>query len=143
MGAANFSQTAVSVTFGRVMGLLQAAINSSTNSPNQQQILHSSSHYIPPSITDNKKIINNNTNNNNINNNTNMNMNEKEEDEDERERKYNGKCPGEWFVCDNPRYETRIFCIQGTDSLDAWHTNLKFDPVQFEEESLGVLVKKH
>jgi len=51
-----------------------------------------------------------------------------------------GKCPTEWFVCDDPKKETRIICIQGTDSFESWQTNLAFDPVPFEDPSLEARV---
>ena len=35
---------------------------------------------------------------------------------------------------------TRYFIIQGSDTLDHWKVNLTFDPVVFEEPSLGVKV---
>eukprot|EP00210_Caulerpa_lentillifera_P006204 g5928.t1 len=53
-----------------------------------------------------------------------------------------GKCPTEWFVCDDAKKETRIFCIQGTDNFESWKTNLQFDPVSFESEELGVRVHR-
>lgn len=51
------------------------------------------------------------------------------------------KCPTEWFVCDDTKKETRIFCIQGTDNFESWQTNLRFEPVPFEDDALGVRVR--
>ena len=48
--------------------------------------------------------------------------------------------PTEWFVADDPMSRTRYFIIQGSDTLDHWKVNLTFDPVVFEEPSLGVKV---
>ncbi|GMH44269.1 hypothetical protein BSKO_12203 [Bryopsis sp. KO-2023] len=65
----------------------------------------------------------------------NANPNQNEEDK-------TGKCPTEWFVCDHADSNTRIFCIQGSDNFESWQTNLSFDPVVFEDESLGVRVHR-
>ncbi|PNW85580.1 hypothetical protein CHLRE_03g193500v5 [Chlamydomonas reinhardtii] len=51
-------------------------------------------------------------------------------------------CPSEWFVVDDPASATRIFVIQGSDTLDHWKLNLTFDPVVFEEPALGVKVHR-
>lgn len=51
-------------------------------------------------------------------------------------------CPSEWFVCDDPQEELRIFAIQGSDSLDHWKLNLTCDPVVFEDPSMGVTVHR-
>ncbi|EFJ41746.1 hypothetical protein VOLCADRAFT_98293 [Volvox carteri f. nagariensis] len=51
-------------------------------------------------------------------------------------------CPSEWFVVDEPATNTRIFVIQGSDTLDHWKLNLTFDPVTFEDPSLGVKVHR-
>lgn len=48
--------------------------------------------------------------------------------------------PTEWFVADDPMSRTRYFIIQGSDTLDHWKVNLTFDPVIFEDPSLGVKV---
>lgn len=48
--------------------------------------------------------------------------------------------PTEWYVADDPVSHTRYFVIQGSDSLDHWKVNLTFDPVVFEDPSLGVKV---
>eukprot|EP00198_Chlamydomonas_reinhardtii_P003769 XP_001693105.1 triacylglycerol lipase-like protein [Chlamydomonas reinhardtii] len=48
----------------------------------------------------------------------------------------------EWFVVDDPASATRIFVIQGSDTLDHWKLNLTFDPVVFEEPALGVKVHR-
>ena len=48
--------------------------------------------------------------------------------------------PTEWFVADDPMSRTRYFIIQGSDTLDHWKVNLTFDPVVFEDPSLGVKV---
>ena len=49
--------------------------------------------------------------------------------------------PTEWFVADDPMSRTRYFIIQGSDTLDHWKVNLTFDPVVFEDPSLGVKVR--
>lgn len=49
--------------------------------------------------------------------------------------------PTEWYVADDPKSRTRYFIIQGSDSLDHWKVNLTFDPVVFEDPSLGVKVR--
>jgi len=41
-------------------------------------------------------------------------------------------------VADDPATTTRFFVIQGSDNLDHWRVNLTFDPVAFEDASLGV-----
>jgi hypothetical protein len=46
--------------------------------------------------------------------------------------------PTEWYVADDPATTTRFFVIQGSDNLDHWRVNLTFDPVAFEDASLGV-----
>ena len=48
--------------------------------------------------------------------------------------------PTEWYVADDSMSRTRYFIIQGSDTLDHWKVNLTFDPVVFEEPSLGVKV---
>ena len=48
--------------------------------------------------------------------------------------------PTEWYVADDPMSHTRYFIIQGSDTLDHWKVNLTFDPVVFEDASLGVKV---
>lgn len=48
--------------------------------------------------------------------------------------------PTEWYVADDARTNTRYFVIQGSDALDHWIVNLTFDPVIFEDPSLGVKV---
>ena len=53
------------------------------------------------------------------------------------------ECPSEWFVCDDPVRNLRIFVIQGSDSIDHWKLNLTFDPVTFEDPELGVTVSQH
>ncbi|KAJ7267046.1 hypothetical protein O6H91_Y401500 [Diphasiastrum complanatum] len=51
-------------------------------------------------------------------------------------------CPCEWFCCDDKATRTRYFVIQGSESFASWQTNLTFDPVQFEDASLGALVHR-
>ncbi|GBF97105.1 triacylglycerol lipase [Raphidocelis subcapitata] len=51
-------------------------------------------------------------------------------------------CPSEWFVADDGVTHTRLFVIQGSDSLDHWRTNLAFEPVVFEDPSLGIRVHR-
>lgn len=46
--------------------------------------------------------------------------------------------PTEWYVADDATTATRFFVIQGSDNLDHWRVNLTFDPVAFEDPSLGV-----
>ncbi|MCO5608624.1 hypothetical protein L7F22_062837 [Adiantum nelumboides] len=41
-------------------------------------------------------------------------------------------CPCEWFVCDEQNTHTRLFVIQGSESLASWQANLFFEPTQFE-----------
>lgn len=48
--------------------------------------------------------------------------------------------PTQWFVCDDPVSHTRYFVIQGSETIDHWRVNLSFDPVVFEDKSLGVKV---
>ena len=43
-----------------------------------------------------------------------------------------------WFVADDPRAKTRFFVIQGSNNIDHWKINLQFDPVTFEDPSLGL-----
>jgi hypothetical protein len=50
-------------------------------------------------------------------------------------------CPSEWFVCDDAATDTRMFVIQGSDTIDHWKLNLSFDPVPFEEPELGIKVR--
>ncbi|GLI69207.1 hypothetical protein VaNZ11_013780, partial [Volvox africanus] len=51
-------------------------------------------------------------------------------------------CPSEWFVVDDVTNQTRIFVIQGSDTLDHWKLNLTFDPVPFEDPALGIKVHR-
>jgi len=51
-------------------------------------------------------------------------------------------CPSHWFVCDEAATHTRIFVIQGSDTIDHWKLNLTFDPVTFEDPALGVTVHR-
>lgn len=46
-----------------------------------------------------------------------------------------------WFVSDDPRAHTRFFAIQGSNNIDHWRINLQFDPVTFEDPSLGLKVQ--
>ncbi|XP_073150324.1 phospholipase A1 PLIP2, chloroplastic-like [Henckelia pumila] len=48
--------------------------------------------------------------------------------------------PCEWFVCDDDKSATRLFVIQGSESMASWRANLLFEPVQFE--GLDVLVHR-
>lgn len=41
-------------------------------------------------------------------------------------------CPCEWFACDEQNTHTRMFVIQGSESLASWQANLFFEPTQFE-----------
>ncbi|KAL5700297.1 hypothetical protein ACHQM5_025757 [Ranunculus cassubicifolius] len=40
--------------------------------------------------------------------------------------------PCDWFICDDDQNGTRIFVIQGSETLASWQANLLFEPVQFE-----------
>eukprot|EP00250_Pteridium_aquilinum_P020562 c24860_g1_i1 orf=683-3415(+) len=40
--------------------------------------------------------------------------------------------PCEWFVCDELNTYTRMFVIQGSESLASWQANLFFEPTKFE-----------
>ncbi|XP_075483754.1 phospholipase A1 PLIP2, chloroplastic-like isoform X1 [Primulina tabacum] len=48
--------------------------------------------------------------------------------------------PCEWFVCDDDRSATRLFVIQGSESMASWQANLLFEPIHFE--GLDVLVHR-
>lgn len=48
--------------------------------------------------------------------------------------------PCDWFICDDEKTTTRIFVIQGSESLASWQANFLFEPVQFE--GLDVLVHR-
>lgn len=48
--------------------------------------------------------------------------------------------PCEWFIGDDDQSGTRLFVIQGSESLASWQANLLFEPIQFEE--LDVLVHR-
>ena len=50
--------------------------------------------------------------------------------------------PSAWIVADEPSSSTRFFVIQGSDNLDHWRINLSFDPIVFEDPSLGVTVHR-
>ena len=45
-----------------------------------------------------------------------------------------------WFVADDVQAHTRFFAIQGSNNMDHWRINLQFDPVCFEDPSLGLKV---
>lgn len=49
-------------------------------------------------------------------------------------------CPCEWYICDDDSSHTRIFVIQGSESLASWQANLLFEPTKFE--GLDVLVHR-
>mmetsp|Transcript_37569 Transcript_37569/g.111035 ORF Transcript_37569/g.111035 Transcript_37569/m.111035 type:complete len:778 (-) Transcript_37569:90-2423(-) len=51
-------------------------------------------------------------------------------------------CPSEWFILDKDADHVRTFVVQGSDSIDHWRLNLTFDPVTFEDDSLGVTVHR-
>ena len=112
--AASVSHSAVTDTMARVMGLLQVALRPMQTLPSQK----------PATIEGQKTMGNGGGSGDGAAVTVEM-MN---------------KCPTEWFVCDNKKEDTRIFCIQGTHNLDSWQTNLTFDPVPFEDEALGVRV---
>ncbi|KAL7172043.1 hypothetical protein ACSBR2_031690 [Camellia fascicularis] len=48
--------------------------------------------------------------------------------------------PCEWFICDDDLSRTRLFVIQGSESLASWQANLLFEPIQFE--GLDVIVHR-
>ncbi|KAG1664312.1 hypothetical protein FOA52_005710 [Chlamydomonas sp. UWO 241] len=50
--------------------------------------------------------------------------------------------PAAWFVADDPVDEIRYFILQGSTSLQHWTINLSFEPVVFEDASLGVRVHR-
>jgi hypothetical protein len=50
--------------------------------------------------------------------------------------------PTEWYVADDEEHHLRYFVIQGSDNMDHWKVNLTFDPVEFEDSSLGVKVHR-
>ena len=50
--------------------------------------------------------------------------------------------PTEWYVADDEEKHLRYFVIQGSDNMDHWKVNLTFDPVAFEDPSLGVKVHR-
>ncbi|KAL4542680.1 hypothetical protein Ndes2526B_g04631 [Nannochloris sp. 'desiccata'] len=50
--------------------------------------------------------------------------------------------PTEWYVADDEEKHMRYFVIQGSDNMDHWKVNLTFDPVAFEDSSLGVKVHR-
>lgn len=50
--------------------------------------------------------------------------------------------PTEWFVADDKSTATRYFVIMGSDTIDHWRTNVTFDPVMFEDPSLGAMVHR-
>ena len=51
-------------------------------------------------------------------------------------------CPCEWYVADDERTATRVFVIQGSDSVASWRSNLAFDPVVFEADALHAKVHR-
>lgn len=50
--------------------------------------------------------------------------------------------PTEWYVADDEDTHLRYFVIQGSDNMDHWKVNLTFDPVAFEDPSIGVKVHR-
>lgn len=57
-----------------------------------------------------------------------------------KDRRSSHSCPCEWFVCDDNSSQTRIFVIQGSESLASWQANLSFEPMKFE--GLDILVHR-
>ena len=53
-----------------------------------------------------------------------------------------GGCPCEWFIADDVSGGTRLFVIQGSDSVASWRSNLSFDPVPFEDAALETSVHR-
>ncbi|BBM97674.1 hypothetical protein MPTK1_1g07460 [Marchantia polymorpha subsp. ruderalis] len=51
-------------------------------------------------------------------------------------------CPCEWFAVDEKSGPTRIFSIQGSESFASWQANLLFEPIEFENSGLGVMVHR-
>ena len=41
-------------------------------------------------------------------------------------------------MADDEKAHTRFFAIQGSNNFDHWRINLTFDPVTFEDPSLGL-----
>jgi len=50
--------------------------------------------------------------------------------------------PVEWYVADDPVSQTRYVVVQGTDNLESWITNLTFEPVEFEDPRIGVIIHR-
>jgi hypothetical protein len=50
--------------------------------------------------------------------------------------------PTEWYVADDATQRIRYFVIQGSDNMDHWRVNLTFDPVPFEDPTLGIKVHR-
>lgn len=50
--------------------------------------------------------------------------------------------PAAWFIADDPETHVRYIVIQGSVSIDHWAINFRFEPVIFEDPSLGVRVHR-
>ena len=50
--------------------------------------------------------------------------------------------PAAWFVADDPETHVRYIVIQGSVNMDHWAINFRFEPVIFEDPSLGVRVHR-
>lgn len=50
--------------------------------------------------------------------------------------------PTEWYIADDEEENVRYFVLQGSDNIDHWRVNLTFDPVPFEDPSLGIKVHR-
>jgi len=52
------------------------------------------------------------------------------------------KSPSEWLVADDTTTKTRYIAIQGSCTMEHWQINFTFDPVTFEDPSLGAMVHR-
>ena len=53
-----------------------------------------------------------------------------------------GTSPTAWYIADDEEQKIRYFVLQGSDNIDHWRVNLTFDPVTFEDPSLGIKVHR-
>ena len=60
----------------------------------------------------------------------------------ERAARAKATSPTQWYVADDAPKNTGYFVIHGSETLDHWRVNITFDPVAFEEPSLGVSVHR-
>lgn len=52
------------------------------------------------------------------------------------------KPPSAWFVADDCTTKCRHFIVQGSTSLEHWQINFQFEPMTFEDPSLGVRIHR-